>query len=167
MPGPELTRMDVIQRLRAFHEERYETYPDEDFKDGCMEIFEKEKATGTELPAIIGAVAQWVEEEEARRWKERQAERRRQIEEDRIALEESGLALAATARGPRSTNPRRSTAARTAGPIGSRPPPTRTWRLHRINALEDEDGVLVGTYKTRADATKVVAKTAFLPEPRW
>jgi hypothetical protein len=39
--------------------------------------------------------------------------------------------------------------------------------LHRIETLEDQQGLLIGTYRTRAEATKVIAEAAYLPEPRW
>src|SRR6185437_8967656 len=44
LPGPVLTRTDVAQRLRAFYEEPYERYPNEDVKDGCLVLYETKKA---------------------------------------------------------------------------------------------------------------------------
>jgi len=56
LPGPALTHTDVVQRLRAFWEEPWAEYPDEELKAGCLALYEREKAFGTELPAIIGAL---------------------------------------------------------------------------------------------------------------
>jgi len=88
MPGPPLTRLDVAQRLRAFQEDEYGTSPNDEMRAGCVAIFEKEKVEGTELPAIIGAIQEWVGQEDMRQWHAREAARQRQIEETRIALEE-------------------------------------------------------------------------------
>jgi hypothetical protein len=166
MPGPELTRMDVIQRLRAFQEEPYADPVKSDLQPGCLEIFERENADGTELPAIIGAIQQWVEEEEARRWQASDEARRRQIEEDRIALEQRFLSGAdcqwtAIGKSPE-VYCRRNGRAYRLSPAGD-----KTWNLHRINGVDDQGGALMGTYRRRADATKAVAAMAYLPEPRW
>src|SRR4051812_31024061 len=42
MAGPRLTLTDVVQRLMAFNEEAYEPYPDEEQKDTCLEIYNRE-----------------------------------------------------------------------------------------------------------------------------
>ena len=57
MPGPSLTGTDVEQRLRAFEDEEYYSYPKEELKSGCLAIYGQEKLAGTELPAIIGVLA--------------------------------------------------------------------------------------------------------------
>src|SRR5690349_5613499 len=51
LPGLRLTRTDVAERLRAFWEEPWAPYPDDDLRDGCLALYQKEKAEGTELPA--------------------------------------------------------------------------------------------------------------------
>lgn len=56
MEGPILTDTDVEQRLRAIHDEPYEQYPNEHVREGCLTLYEREKALGTELPAIVGAL---------------------------------------------------------------------------------------------------------------
>jgi hypothetical protein len=38
--------------------------------------------------------------------------------------------------------------------------------MFRIETAED-DGKLVGTYRTRGDATKALTQLAYHPEPRW
>jgi hypothetical protein len=54
LPGPRLTTTDVTERLKAFEDEKYYDYPNEEFQTGCLALYAKEKAEGTELPAIIG-----------------------------------------------------------------------------------------------------------------
>jgi hypothetical protein len=42
------------------------------------------------------------------------------------------------------------------------------WNLYRVNSTsDDEQGVSVGKYKQRGDATKAVADMAYRPEPKW
>lgn len=166
MPGPPLTRMDVAQRLRAFQDDEYGSPPNEELKVGCLAIFEREKAEGTEVPAIIGAITEWVGQEELRQWHEREAARQKEIEEDRAALEQRLLSGADCKWTPVNksaevycrTNGRTYRLARTSD---------KTLELHRIKALEDPQGLLIGTYRTRAEATKVIAEAAYLPEPRF
>lgn len=166
MPGPSLTRMDVAQRLRAFQEDEYGTPPNDEMKLGCLAIFEREKAEDTELPAIIGAIKEWVGQEELRQWHEREAARQKQIEEDRLALEQRLLSGADCKWTPINksaevycrTNGRTYRLSRTSD---------KTMELHRIRTLNDQQGLLIGTYRTRAEATKVIAEAAYLPEPRW
>lgn len=166
MPGPQLTRMDVAQRLRAFQEDEYGSRPNEGVKSGCRLIFEKEKAEGTELPAIIGAIQEWVEQEEIRQMRESQAERQRQIEAEKLALEQRLLSGADCKWTPLNksaevycrTNGRTYRLSRTS---------EKSMSLHRIKTLEDTEGLLIGNYRTRGDATKVISEAAYQPEPRW
>ena len=46
------------------------------------------------------------------------------------------------------------------------PTPDKKWALHRIDNAEDE-GVSIGKYATRGDATKALKELAYKPEPRW
>ena len=66
MTGPQLTKTDVAQRLNALQEEEYFNYPRAELQPGCLALYEKEKAEGTELPAIIGLLRDHVEREEER-----------------------------------------------------------------------------------------------------
>lgn len=63
IPGSALTKTDVAQRLRALEDEKGE-FGNEDLRDGCLAIFEREKADGTELPAIIQLLRDHLEREE-------------------------------------------------------------------------------------------------------
>ena len=166
IPGPELTRMDVAQRLRAFFEEPYERYPNESFKAGCLEIFEREKAEGTELPAIIGAIQEWVEDEDHRRRMAREEERKREIEEEKAALEQRLISGAdckwTPLKGSAALYCRKNGRAFRLGPTSD-----KMLDLHRLKSLDDEMGDLIGTYRTRGDASKVMNTIALQPEPRW
>lgn len=46
------------------------------------------------------------------------------------------------------------------------PTKLKQWDLHRVSDTEDR-GKIVGTYGSRGDATKALAKIAYEPEPRW
>jgi hypothetical protein len=165
MPGPKLTVTDVQQRLRAFHEEPYESYPNHRVSEGCLALYEREKAAGTELPAIIGALQEYVEAEEERLRKENEQAWRRRQEEERIALEQRFLAGAdckwTPIRGSREVFTRKNGRAYRLDPAKD-----KRWKLHRIEN-EADAGKLIGTYASRTDANKALAKLAFEPEPRW
>ena len=45
----------------AFNVEPYSTYPNEELKAGCLALYGTEKAQGTELTAIIGALQEHIE----------------------------------------------------------------------------------------------------------
>lgn len=165
MPGPPLTTTDVAQRLRAFHEEPYAGYPDERLREGCLDRYEREKAAGTELPAIVGALQEHVELETERLRLEREATWRRQREENRIALEQRFLAGADCPWTPvgKSTDLyiRKNGRAYRLSPTKE-----KRWNLFRISEVSDP-GAIVGTYGTRGDASKALAKLAYEPEARW
>jgi hypothetical protein len=91
LPGPTLTHTDVAQRLRAFWEEPWAAYPNEDLKTGCLALYEIENARGTELAAIVGALLEYIELEEDRARRERDETYRRSREVERVRLEEKFL----------------------------------------------------------------------------
>jgi hypothetical protein len=67
LPGPPLTVTDVVERVDALREANpYGTWPNEDFKTGCLALYGREKEAGTELLAIIGAMRKWLDIEEDR-----------------------------------------------------------------------------------------------------
>ena len=88
MPGPSLTMTDVTERLRAFHEEAYEPYPNAELEAGCLALYAKGKAEGTELPAIAGALRDFIEREEERLNRERQTAWKARAEAEKAALEQ-------------------------------------------------------------------------------
>ena len=166
MPGPPLTNTDVVQRLRAYLEEDYAPYPREELKDAILALYETEKALGTELPAIIGAIQEFAELESERLRVAREADWRRRSEEARIALEQRFLSGADC----KWTQLNRSAElySRVNG-RAYRLSPTRDkrWKLSRIASVEDQEGREIGLYQYRRDANKALADAAFQPEPRW
>jgi hypothetical protein len=166
MPGPQLTRTDVVERLRAFNEESYAPYPDEDQRPACLEISRCERSEGTDMPAIVGAIQAFVEEDRGRRHKAKQEAYRRSMEEQRLASEErlrSGADCKWTVLGSSKTVYCR---------VNARlyrldQQPDRRWELQRISVLDDLKGEFIGCYGGRGDATKAVREMAYKPEPRW
>jgi hypothetical protein len=165
LPGPPLTKTDVIQRLRAVHEEPYNQYPNEDVKASCLTLFESEKAQGTEMPAIIGALQEHIEAEEDRLSREREEGWRRHREEERLRkqqLFEAGADSGWTQLdGVKGLHCRRN--GRTYRATQGK---DKRWSLFRVKAVGDA-GALLGTYQNRRDANKALDKIAFRPEPQW
>jgi hypothetical protein len=162
LPGPKLTPTDVTQRLRAFCEEPWTSYPNDDLKASCLALFETEKAQGTELPAIIGAIQEHIELEEERLSREQQERYRRQREEERVRLEQRFLAGADCGWTPVGKSEslycrRNGRAFRITRGKDKR------WQLYRIATLEDF-GTQLGVYEGRRVANKVLEKIAFEPE---
>jgi hypothetical protein len=155
----------VAQRLRAFCEEPWAEYPNEDLKAGCLALYEIEKAQRTGLPAIIGALREYIELEEDRLSRERDETYRRNREAERVRLEEKFLSGADSGWTPVKGSVdlycrRNGRAFRISRGKDKR------WKLYRINSLEDA-GDLLGTYQGRADANKALQQIACQPEPRW
>lgn len=164
MPGPTLTPTDVAQRLRAFCEEDCEE-PNPLLRDGCLTIFEVEKAEGTEMAAIIGRLREHVEAEEIRRLHEEFELRRREAEEKRQALVERFLAGEDCSWTP--VGPSEDVYCRVNGRAYQLLPKEGNMRnLYRISSIDDPSPRLIGRYRNRPDATKVVSEVAYKPEPR-
>jgi hypothetical protein len=165
MPGPRLTLTDVAQRLRAMHEEPYSSYPNEDVREGCRSLYEREKALGTELPAIIWALREFIEDEEGRLYREREAMRHRRIAEEKAALEQRFLS-GADCKWTTLANSRDLYIRKNGRAYRLSPTKDKRWHLYRIETV-DGPGSIIGTYGTRGDANRVLAKIAYDPEPRW
>jgi hypothetical protein len=166
LPGPPLTRTDVEQRLKAFHEEPYEPYPNEAVQAACLALYEREKADGTEMPAIVGALQDFILAEEQRLHDQRQVARRKHAEEDRIALEKRFLSGADC----KWTSIEKSKAIfrRINGRVYKLTPTSdKKWDLFRIENFDDPKPPLIGRYGARGDVTKALSKLAYEPEPRW
>lgn len=163
LPGPLLTTTDVAQRMRAFEDEDYSSYPKEVLQSGCLAIYEREKAEGTDLPAIVGLLRDHVENEEERLRIEQKEQYERAREEERIAQEQRLLSGAdckwtQLAKSPEwhcRMNGRlyRLSSAK-----------DKTWNLHRTSSVNGPVGTLIGKYASRRDASKIVAQVAYLPE---
>ena len=167
LPGPALTTTDVAQRLKAFEDEDYYSYPKEELQPGCLALYEKEKAEGTELPAIVGLLRDHVEREEERLRVEQHERYQQWREDDRVAREQRLLSGADCKWTQLQKSPH--WFCRTNGrTFRLSPTKDKMWNLYRVNSTsEDEDGALIGKYQRRGDATKVVAETAYKPEPKW
>ena len=165
LPGPALTRTDVAQRLRAFYEEPYVRYPNEDIKDGCLALYEAEKAQGTEMRAIIGALEEFIDLEEERLRCEREERFRRERQEEKDRLTQRFMAGAdcgwiQIGKADEFYCRRNGRAYRVVRAKDKR------WELFRIAAVNDQ-GSLLGTYSGRREASKVLEKLAYEVEPRW
>jgi hypothetical protein len=164
LPGPALTATDVEQRLRAVHDEPYNTYPEEALRDGCLVLYEREVAEGTEMPAIVGALQEFVEEEGNRLRREAEVAYREREKQAREALERRFLSGADCKWTPVGNSKElyqriNGRAYRLA------PNKDKRWDLLRIEAIDDS-GDWVGTYGSRRDASKAIARLAYEPEPR-
>jgi hypothetical protein len=166
MPGPALTKTDVAQRLRALEGEQSE-FGNEELQAGCLAIFEREKAEGTELPAIIQFLRDHVEKEEDRLRSEQHERYQRAREEDQIAHEQRLIAGADC--GWTQLRKSQHWYCRMNGrTYRLSPAADRMWQLYRVNAVsDDEEGALIGKYQRRGDATKIIKQMAYQPEPRW
>jgi hypothetical protein len=165
LPGPPLTLTDVKQRLRALWEEPYSAYPNDELQAGCLALYETEKAAGTEMSAIIGALQEHIEQEEARLRRERDERYRQLREEDRLRREQRFLSGADCGWTPIDRS--HALYSRHNGrAFRIEQDKDKRWRLYRIASLEDK-GVHLGTYLGRGDANKALQKLAYEPEPRW
>lgn len=164
MPGPSLTATDVSQRMRSLDEEEPYAFPRDELQAGCLELYQRERDAGTELPAIIGAISAYILEQEERIRRDRDARIQQWKADDRrkrqLRLQsgaDSGWVQPAgslpwfcrkNGRGYRLT-----------------PAKDKKWILHRVvNLSEEEPGVHIGIYLKRGDASKVVAKAAYLAD---
>ncbi|WP_340316146.1 hypothetical protein [Rhizorhabdus argentea] len=166
MAGPTLSLTDVVQRLRAFNEEAYEPWPDDEQKENCVAIYRRERVCGTDMPAIIGAIQQFVEEDKAKRQRAQQEAYRERAEAERLAAEERLLSGAdcrwTSIAGSKTLH------CRVNGRIYRlEPQPDKRVHLLRVNEIDDANGYLIGRYSRRTEATKVVTEMAYKPEPRW
>jgi hypothetical protein len=166
MPGPPLTTTDVAQRLRALEEEDY-AHSVEELQPGCLALYEQEKADGTDLPAILGLLREYVLREEERLRIEQQ-ERYQQLREQERTAQEQRLLSGADCKWTQLQKSLHWYCRTNGRTYRLSPTKDKMWHLHRVNSVsDDEKGALIGKYQRRGDATKVVAAAAYQPEPRW
>jgi len=167
MPGPRLSMTDVTQRLKACEEEEPDRYPNEELRHGCEALYEQERADGTELPAIIGVLREYVEREEDRIHIERN-ERHRQLREQSQSSREQRLLSGADCNWTQLRKSRNWYCRTNGRTYRLSPTNDKMWSLDRVSSVSDEEkGGLVGKYRLRGDASKVVAEMAYKPEPTW
>jgi hypothetical protein len=146
MPGPLLTRTDVAERLKAFEEEESQ-YPDEELQAGCLTLYGKEKAEGTELPAIIGLLWDHLDREDERIRLERQESYQQAREQDRIAREER-LLSGADCNWTQLQKSLHWYCRANGRTYRLSPTKDKMWNLHRVNSVaDDEEGVVIGKYR--------------------
>jgi hypothetical protein len=167
MPGPHLTSVDVAQRMKAFEEEDYFTFPKAELQAGCLAIYAQETAEGTELPAIIGLLRDHVEREDDRLRMEQQtryAELREQDRQKRALKLLSGADCGWT-----QPDGLANWFCRANGrTYRLSPTKDKMWHLYRVSTVSDDEAAEVdGKYRGRREATKAVATIAYQPEPRW
>lgn len=163
-PGPALTLTDVNERLSAIHEEETE-WPAEALRADCLDRYRAEREAGTEMIAIARSIRTFVEEAARQRYERLERERLERREAEKQALEARFLVGAdcgwTPIRGSVALFTRKNGRAYRLAPTKD-----RRWDMFRIETAED-DGKLVGTYRTRGDATKALTQLAYQPEPRW
>ena len=151
--------------MRAIYEEPWAHYPNEDVQQSCLALYEAEKAQGTEMAAIIGALQEHVELEEDRLSREREEEYRRQKEEERL----QGAAAFRCRRRLRLDQARR--IGRAVLPPERPGIPGRAGQGQALVAFSgeppDDDGALLGDYQGRRDANKALESIAYSPETQW
>jgi hypothetical protein len=132
-----------------------------------LALYEKEKAAGAELPAIVGLLRDHVEREEERIRVEQQESYRRWREQDKVAREQRQLSGADCKWTQLQKSPNWYCRAN-GRTFRLSPTKDKMWHLHRVNSTSDgEKGNVIGKYQRRGDATKVVAEMAYKPEPNW
>ncbi|TBE45449.1 hypothetical protein ELH02_14235 [Rhizobium ruizarguesonis] len=165
-PGPKLTSTDVAQRMKAIEEEPYTSYPNDDFREGCLAIFNEEKELGTELSAIIGRIANFVlEEEERLRVEREQRYKRARVEEQDAA--EARLIAGADCKWTQLRGAPHFYCRTNGRTYRLSPTADKKWELFRVDRPSpDDNGEYIGRYGSRGNATKVVAEMAFQAEHR-
>ncbi|KRB86928.1 hypothetical protein ASE00_07410 [Sphingomonas sp. Root710] len=160
MEGPALSTSDVEQRLRAFAEERYSDFARDEFRPGCLAIYEAEKADGTEMPAIIGVLQEHVEREEERLRVEQEA-RYQELKRREQAAAENRLLSGADCKWtpwPKTKD----VYCRVSGRLFRLSPgPDKRLDLYEVESVEAAGGELMGRYLKRGDATKAVELIAY------
>ncbi len=163
LAGPPLTKTDVAQRLRAVWEEPYTSYPHEDLKDSCLALYDMEKAQGTEMRAIIGAVQEHLEQQEERLRREQEENYRRRKVDEQAKLEQrfrSGADCGWTSieKSKELYCRRNGRAFRIVQDKDKR------WTLYRVKEIGDE-GEFLGSYLGRGDANNALKTIAYAREP--
>jgi hypothetical protein len=153
LPGPSLTLTDVVERLRAIHEEPYERFPNEDVRDGCLALYEREKQAGTELQRSPGPFAP-LSRRKKNAWKVSAGQPGMRRGVPRRRRWSSALFRALIANGPRSMAPRTSIAGSTVAAIAC----LRRW-------TNDGNCTALDRWRIRASWSAVMRHAAMLPKP--
>ncbi len=158
LPGLELTTTDVSHRLRTIHDEDpFLRIPTAEMKKGSLSIYTKEKSQGTELPAIIGTIQEYIDQLTERKRIQAASDRQARLERERIELEEKFLSGAdckwISIDGSKELYCRINGQAYSLYKAGD-----KSWNLNRINSIEDLCRIFIGSHKNRDEATKALTQ---------
>lgn len=162
LPGPSLTKTDVEQRLRAIWEEPYTTYPNDALKEDCQALYHSEKAQGTEMRAIIGALQEYIEQEDDKLRREQEENYRRWKEDERVKLEQRFLS-GADCGWTRIEKSEEFYCRRNGRAFRIVQGKDKRWTLFRVKTIDDK-GELLGLYQGRGDANKALKTIAYANE---
>jgi hypothetical protein len=166
LPGEPLTLTDVTQRMRDIQENGFELYPDDELQEACLARYQEELQSGSEMTAIIGALQEFVDNERERLRIEHIEKLKRVRAEEKEAAKHR-LFSGADCNWTSLNNPGE-WYCRTNGRLFKLlQNKDKRWRLSRIQMLTDENGIILGTYRGRGEATKAVKQIAYQPEPRY
>jgi len=140
-------------------EEGFE-WPNDDYKTRCLEIYEREKAAGTEMPAIIREIREQLDV-----WEQRDREAREeawQRSKQQARTEHQARLRAGLDCGWIDLDQRDIFYCRLNNRLFriTRDKQKR-WELVRISAIEESKGLVIGHYTDRKEANKVIRKVAF------
>lgn len=159
LPGPHLTDTDVSGRLQIMQEELSD-WPLDRWRSGCEAIHAEEKQAGTELMASLVRIRTFIDDEEARYYEERQLEYREKVAADKAALEARFLAGADC-----KWTPIQGSMTHYCRVNGRAFRLTKAsdgrHELERIASHESKEGVLIGRYGRRGDATAAIKDVAY------
>ena len=163
LPGPKLTVTDVEQRLRMIQEEGFGLFPKDELRDACLTVYERECRLGTEMTAIIYALQEYEEEERERLRLERDRQWKLEKEREREAACRRLLSGADCKWTPLTKS------AELFCRVNRRlfrltQDKDKKCSLERVKSVDDSNGIVLGKYRGRGDATKAIGQIAYQPE---
>jgi hypothetical protein len=165
LPGSELTKVDVEQRIRELREKSYSSYPNQEVEAEALAIFAEEKAKGTEFIAIVGYMEEWYWGAEERLRQKAEKERRERIAEDKRRAE-ARLRNGADCPWTAATGIPDLHCCKNGRLYRLRPLQTTSkhepaFEVLRVDYLDAKRGRPVGRYRTRGEASAAVSKVAY------
>lgn len=161
LPGPPLTMTDLVQRKHSMEEDEYLGWPEPELREACQAIYADELALGTELVAIVGRINAFLKAETPRIWeRQREAE---QAKRDTARLERERRLLSPADCPWTQIKGSVCVYCRKNGQLFRLTPnKDKTLDMHRVESVDDKvRGELIGRYRTRTDANKVLAKLVY------
>ncbi len=164
LPGPLLTLTDLEQRMKHLIEVDSIAFPEPKLRIECLAIYYAEVEAGTEMPAIIGRISDYNVGQFQRLRDEEHEEKRLRLEKARLERERKLLSYAdcpwTQLKGSQFFYCRKN------GRLFQlKPNSDKSWNMYRVQEIDDTSrGELIGRYRSRGDAAKLVTKAAFEPE---